>query len=428
MSSTTTTTIPKERLEVLFEELSELAGQRNAIDGRIVDIVAEIDRDGLWGATGCRSVAALVGWKLGTSSISAKTIATVANRLEEFPRCAQALREGRLSMDQVGVIAAGAADGSDEHYAQLAAVATVNQLRTAVKLEPKPKPEPQPRPDADPGPEAEPPGPEPRASITKTSEDAEVTCWRLTLPRLDAATFDAALVSHHDALITEWKTDRENQAQPADVAPPFPNSGEAFMRLVEAGWDAEAARRPHGQHTTVIAHVDVEKRVAALHLGPLLSDAERQYLTCDATCEVWFERNGEVIGAGRVTRTINRRLRRALEYRHPTCAVPGCGATRGLHAHHIVHWEDGGPTELFNLVLVCPFHHRLHHRGGITITGPADELVVTDSTGRILSAGSLARPPTKPPPDVPPCPGPTGERADWWWYEPFQPQPPPTTN
>ncbi|WP_224125763.1 hypothetical protein, partial [Mycobacterium avium] len=26
------------------------------------------------------------------------------------------------------------------------------------------------------------------------------------------------------------------------------------------------------------------------------------------------------------------------------------------------------------------------------------------------------------------CPGPLGQRADWWWYDPFQPQPPPTTN
>ncbi|WP_416349166.1 HNH endonuclease, partial [Mycobacterium xenopi] len=76
-------------------------------------------------------------------------------------------------------------------------------------------------------------------------------------------------------------------------------------------------------------------------------------------CEVWFERAGEPIGAGRATRLIGRRLRRALEHRHPTCAVPGCGATRGLHAHHITHWEDGGPTELSNLVLVCPYHHRL---------------------------------------------------------------------
>ncbi|EUA13852.1 hypothetical protein I553_6971 [Mycobacterium xenopi 4042] len=37
-------------------------------------------------------------------------------------------------------------------------------------------------------------------------------------------------------------------------------------------------------------HLDIERRAAALHLGPLLSDAERQYLTCDALCEVWFER------------------------------------------------------------------------------------------------------------------------------------------
>ncbi len=165
------------------------------------------------------------------------------------------------------------------------------------------------------------------------------------------------------------------------------------MRLVEAGWDADAARRPHGQHTTVVVHLDVKDRVASLHLGPLLSDSERRYLTCDATCEVWFHRDGQVIGAGRTTRVINRRLRRALEHRHPTCAVPGCGATRGLHAHHIRHWEDGGPTELDNLVLVCPYHHRLHHRGVITITGPADQLVVTDSAGTTTQRG-ITRPST----------------------------------
>jgi hypothetical protein len=410
-SSGATAVLPKERLEELFEEMAELAGQRNAIDGRIVEIVAEMDRDELCGMTGARSVAALVAWKLGSSSGTAHTIATVAHRLEEFPRCAQGMREGRLSLDQVGVIAARAGEGSDEHYAEMAGVATVNQLRTAVKLEPRPEPD----------------RPEPQPSITKTSDD-ETTCWRIKLPHVDAAKFDAALASHRDALVAEWKLDRDNGGHASDIAPPLPGTIEAFMRLVEAGWDAEAARRPHGHHTTVVVHVDVEQRAAALHLGPLLSESERQYLTCDATCEAWFERDGQVIGAGRSTRQINRRLRRALEHRHPTCAVPGCGATRGLHAHHIRHWEDGGETELDNLVLVCPHHHRLHHRGVITITGPADRLIVTDSDGQPLSAGSLARPPNLPPPAVAPCPGPTGERADWWWYQPFQPQPPPTDN
>jgi len=359
---------PSERLEVLFEELAELTGQRNAIDGRIVEIVAEIDRDQLCGTTGARSVPALVAWKTGCSPANAHTITTIASRLTQFPRCAQGMREGRLSADQVGVIAARAAEGSDEHYAGLARVATVNQLRTAVKLEPRPEPEP---------------GPEPERSITATTNE-HGSCYRITLAHHDAAKFDAALASHRDALIAAWRHDHGTGQGAWDRRPPLPSTAEAFMRLIEAGWDVETARRPHGQHTTVVVHLDVEQRAAALHLGPLLSEAERRYLTCDATGEVWFERHGEVIGTGRATRLINRRLRRALEHRDRMCAVPGCDATGGLHAHHLRHWEDGGPTELANLVLVCPFHHRLHHRGVITITGPADALIVTDNTGRPL--------------------------------------------
>src|SRR4029077_19273219 len=161
---------PDQRLEALFEELAELAGQRNAIDGRIVEIVAEMDRDELCGATGARSVAALVAWKLGSSSGNAHTIATVARRLEEFPRCAQGMREGRLSLDQVGVIAARAGNGSDEHYAERARGATGNQPRTALKREPRPEPDPR---------------PEPQSSITQPC-DEEFTCWRIKLPHLEA--------------------------------------------------------------------------------------------------------------------------------------------------------------------------------------------------------------------------------------------------
>ncbi|WP_134060728.1 HNH endonuclease signature motif containing protein [Mycolicibacterium litorale] len=417
------------RLEVLFEKLEELAGQRNAIDGQIVEIAAEIDRDGLCGMTGARSVAALIAWKTGSSSKNGHTIAAVAQRLAEFPRCAAALREGRLSLDQVGVIAEHAGAGSDAHYAELAANASVSQLRTAIKLEPKPKPKPTPNPDADdepaPDPDDEPePEPEQRGSITATTDD-EFTCWTIKLPHIEAAAFEAALQSHHDGLIAQWK--RDHGDSPAADRPPMPTRIDAFNALVEAGWDAEATRRPHSHRTTVVVHVDVKDRIAALHVGPLLSDADRRYLGCDATAEVWFERDGAVIGAGRTTRLINCRLRRALEHRHRTCAMPGCEATRGLHAHHIVHWEDGGPTDLDNLVLLCPYHHRLHHRGIITITGPATSLTVTDSTGRQLRSGSLARPPNQPPPTSAPYRGPSGERADWWWYTPFQP-PPQATN
>ena len=63
-----------------------------------------------------------------------------------------------MSLDQVGVIAERAGDGSDAHYALLAESATVTQLRTAIKLEP--------RPDPDPGPRRE-----PERSIIKTGDD-----------------------------------------------------------------------------------------------------------------------------------------------------------------------------------------------------------------------------------------------------------------
>ncbi|MEZ0052432.1 hypothetical protein ABIA30_003450 [Mycobacterium sp. MAA66] len=403
---------PGERLEVLFEEIAELTGQRNAIDGRLVHIVAEIERDELWGATGARSLPSLVAWKTGVTPHNAETIVTVAHRLEQFPRCVDGMREGRLSLDQVGVIAEHAAEGSDAHYAELAAVATVTQLRTAVKLEPRPDPDPR---------------PEPERFITTTIGD-QYTTWRIRLPRVEAAKFETGLQSHHDALIVDWKRDHQTDEPVSEQAPPFPDAIDAFMSLIEAGWDTDVTGRPHGQHTTVVVHLDLDKPSAALHLGSLLTDDERRLLLCDATCELWLQRHGQPIGAGRTTRQINRRLRRALEHRDRCCVVPGCGATRGLHAHHLQHWEDGGPTELHNLALLCPYHHRLHHRGAITITGPADQLIVTDTTGQQLTSRPLARPPTTPPPDVPPCPGPTGEHAQWWWYQPFQPQPPPSPN
>ncbi|KUH96577.1 hypothetical protein AU188_18650, partial [Mycobacterium sp. IS-3022] len=277
-----------ERLEELFGQLEELAGQRNAVDGRIVEIVAELDHDNLWGITGARSVKALVAWKLGMAEATAKSVAAIADRFEEFPRCTAEMSQGRLSLDQVAVIAQRAGHGSDEHYAKLASVATVNQLRTAVRLEPRPKPDPK---------------PEPQRSITKIS-GAEFTTYRITVPNIEAAKVDAALQSHRAALISEHtdaygpdtpgeEPERRAQRESQCLAP-LPTLTDAFVRMVESAWDAEVARRPHGQHTSVIVHLDVDKRAGWLHLGSLLTDADRQYLLCDASCEVWLERRGQL--------------------------------------------------------------------------------------------------------------------------------------
>ncbi|HEY3669796.1 MAG TPA: HNH endonuclease signature motif containing protein [Acidimicrobiia bacterium] len=48
--------------------------------------------------------------------------------------------------------------------------------------------------------------------------------------------------------------------------------------------------------------------------------------------------------------------------------------------HHIVHWSDGGPTDLDNLVLLCRRHHVDHHEGGWQIArAPDGSIVATPS-------------------------------------------------
>lgn len=49
---------------------------------------------------------------------------------------------------------------------------------------------------------------------------------------------------------------------------------------------------------------------------------------------------------------------------HPGCSVPGWRCV----AHHIRPWDQGGPTDLPNLVLLCRFHHRHVHRGRLQVT------------------------------------------------------------
>jgi hypothetical protein len=65
---------------------------------------------------------------------------------------------------------------------------------------------------------------------------------------------------------------------------------------------------------------------------------------------------------------VSARLRRILVARDGHCVFPSCRAhARRCEAHHVVPWEQGGPTSIDNLALLCIAHHHALHEGGWTM-------------------------------------------------------------
>jgi 5-methylcytosine-specific restriction protein A len=101
------------------------------------------------------------------------------------------------------------------------------------------------------------------------------------------------------------------------------------------------------------------------HVGPVDSELGRR-LACDA----WIRRvvmagPSEPVDIGRRTPVVPPAMRRAVIVRDRECRFPGCDRPHTwCDSHHVVHWADGGPTALANLVLLCRRHHRLVHQPG----------------------------------------------------------------
>jgi hypothetical protein len=109
-------------------------------------------------------------------------------------------------------------------------------------------------------------------------------------------------------------------------------------------------------------------------------------------CDAWLralvvDRAGNPLDLGRRRRTATGRVRDAVYARdRGTCRFPGCGRTRWLDVHHLDHWADHhGRTEPPNLVLICGFHHRAVHEGGMTLRMDARGAVTAHlPDGRVL--------------------------------------------
>lgn len=97
-------------------------------------------------------------------------------------------------------------------------------------------------------------------------------------------------------------------------------------------------------------------------------------LACDAEIiPMVLGGRGGPCDVGHARRTVPLRLRRLLIARDRHCQWPGCSAPPSrCDAHHIIHWANGGPTNLDNLVLLCHTHHRFLHQHGYRMVPQPD--------------------------------------------------------
>ena len=125
---------------------------------------------------------------------------------------------------------------------------------------------------------------------------------------------------------------------------------------------------------TVVFHVTLDDVVdgdgnATFANGRPLPQPLMERLRCDPRLQlVLHGKDGGITGIGFTSRDIPHWLRRQVEHRDGhRCTFPGCGDRAFLQPHHVVPWPLG-PTDMGNLTMVCPTHHKLVHEFGWHVT------------------------------------------------------------
>ena len=128
----------------------------------------------------------------------------------------------------------------------------------------------------------------------------------------------------------------------------------------------------------MVVHIDLETLTNGLSessthrtvFGADLPGETIRRIACDANIiPLVLNGAGMPLDIGRSQRLASAAQRRALEATHDTCAFDGCAvAFHACQIHHIEYWENGGPTDMANMVPLCSKHHHAAHEGGWTLT------------------------------------------------------------
>ncbi len=402
-----------EGVERLHARIGAAASTLARAHADLVDVTAEALAEGLWAEGGIRSVEHWLQVRAGLSPARAREIAGLARRAVQLPATIQAMREGRLGVDQAAVIAKHVPTGYDRSSAEFAELATVTQLRRSLPaygFDPVPSPiDDEGKGDA--------------VGATDTSpEDAAYPDAGLDRPHLTMGSSTGRFFLRFDAP-TDVGAIVEQAIREATDAVVQAGVGDATLAdgLVEVASRSleSVASASRAARFQVQVHINADTGagwVANSGNTPLPAPLVER-VTCNGRLRPVYELDGIPIKLGRSQRVVPTWLRSLILARDGGCRFPGCGSRHHLDVHHIVHWSHGGPTDPDNLVALCGFHHDRHHEGDYRITGQARAPGgVEFSTRNGWPLGPVHDPDPPPPADAPPAwSGPTGETLHTHW-------------
>ncbi len=351
----------------LVAEITTLAGHLNAANARLLALIAELDRRKGWAEWGVKSCAHWLNWKCGFSLGAAREKVRVAHALEQLPKIAAAMAEGRLSYFKVREMTRVADAASEDYLLNIALCGTATHVEETVR------------------------GYRRALDATELTREAvqqrDQSLWWHTEPdgsmvirgRLPAevgALFVQALQAAQDSLPIPGAKNvpAGTFSDSEDVHRSRKRRVEALAMLAESFLATGSNDLAGADRHQIVVHVDAETfqhRCAGrceLEQGPSIAADTARRLSCDASVvRILEDGQGEPLDVGRKTRTIPPAIRRALNSRDKGCRFPGCSFRRYVDGHHVRHWADGGETKLSNLVTLCRFHHRLVHEGQVAV-------------------------------------------------------------
>jgi uncharacterized membrane protein YgcG len=366
--------------------------------------IAEFSRSEAFRGDGALSMAAWLAQHCRLGAAQARTLVTVAEKMEELPRLSDALSEGRLTLDVLAPLAAAATPETDGELAEASAHWTVRQAKELASAA--------------------------RGATDKQAartfvgrrvrfDDARCSLW-VQLAKDAYAVVKSTLVARAtrhdhpstgdadyeplerrlaDALV-ELCTERGRSdggsrgagsrgagSRGAGSRGAGSRNGGGGGRGGSSGGDGKPVFG--GAPTTIIVHADVSLFTDLEHqaegsasiegLGSISAEIVRR-LSCDAKHTISLEApDGTILDQfpGRRSPTTAQRIE--IARRDNGCRFSGCGYNLITNVHHLRHWIKGGPTVLSNLITLCAAHHSRVHELGWKMSGDANDLVTFTS-------------------------------------------------